>query len=119
MSIRFLLDQIFQHFFRIYAVGGRDSGQCLRTVEYYSPHTNKWMQCAQMTKRRGFVGVGVLHGYIYAAGGLDTPTCHPSSTRLCCVERYFRFLICSEIRSILTYVLDMIPKTTPGLRWRI
>uniref|UniRef100_A0A8C0BV77 Kelch like family member 4 n=1 Tax=Buteo japonicus TaxID=224669 RepID=A0A8C0BV77_9AVES len=43
---------------RLYAVGGRDGSSCLKSMECFDPHTNKWSICASMSKRRG--GVGVL-----------------------------------------------------------
>lgn len=55
----------------MYVVGGKDGSSCLKTVEQYDPHTNKWTLCASMIKRRGAVGVGVLNGYMYAVGGYD------------------------------------------------
>lgn len=42
---------------RLYAVGGRDGGACLRSVECYDPATNHWTNCAPMTRRRGGVSV--------------------------------------------------------------
>lgn len=74
---------------RLYAVGGRDGVSCLKTVEVYDPHTNKWSGCASMSKRRGCVGVAVLGGCLYALGGHDVPSVHPSAAKFDCVERYF------------------------------
>lgn len=39
--------------YRIYVCGGRDGSSCLRSLEYFDPHTNKWTLLAQMNKRRG------------------------------------------------------------------
>lgn len=44
---------------RLYAVGGRDGGACLRSVECYDPATNHWANCAPMTRRRGGVSVSI------------------------------------------------------------
>lgn len=44
---------------RLYAVGGRDGGACLRSVECYNPTTNHWSACAPMTRRRGGVSVSI------------------------------------------------------------
>lgn len=60
-----------KNLFRLYVVGGKDGSSCLKTVEQYDPHTNKWTLRASMIKRRGAVGVGVLNGYMYAVGGYD------------------------------------------------
>ncbi|XP_018011963.1 kelch-like protein 5 [Hyalella azteca] len=73
---------------KLYAVGGRDGSSCLRSVECYDPHTNRWTPCARMHQRRGGVGVGVLGGHLYAVGGHDAPASSPTVTRLQCVERY-------------------------------
>ena len=74
-------------FWRLYAVGGRDGSSCLRSVECFDPHTNRWTIVAPMTKRRGGVGVAVAHGYLYAFGGHDAPASNPSAARFDCVER--------------------------------
>nr|CAI5830283.1 unnamed protein product [Callosobruchus analis] len=50
---------------KLYAVGGRDGASCLRTVERYDPHANRWVQAPPLTRRRGGVGVAVAHGYLY------------------------------------------------------
>lgn len=53
---------------KLYAVGGRDGSSCLKSVECFDPHTNKWTLCAQMSKRRGGVGVTTWNGLLYAIG---------------------------------------------------
>lgn len=73
---------------KLYAVGGRDGASCLRTVECYDPHTNKWTSCSSMARRRGGVGVGVSNGFLYALGGQDAPANNPAASRFDCVERY-------------------------------
>ena len=73
--------------FRLYAVGGRDGSSCLRSVECYDPHTNKWSLCSPMSKRRGGVGVTTCGGFLYAVGGHDAPASNPQSSRFDCVER--------------------------------
>ena len=72
---------------RLYAVGGRDGSSCLRSVERYDPHTNRWTPCAPLNRRRGGVGLGVLNGHLYAVGGHDAPASSPTVNRLDCVER--------------------------------
>ena len=77
---------------RLYAVGGRDGSSCLRSVECFDPHTNKWSLCAPMSKRRGGVGVATCNGFLYAVGGHDAPASNPSSSRFDCVERSGRVI---------------------------
>lgn len=76
-------------FYRLYAVGGRDGSSCLKSVECFDPHTNKWTLCAQMSKRRGGVGVTTWNGLLYAIGGHDAPASNLTSRLSDCVERYF------------------------------
>jgi len=83
---------------RLYAVGGRDGSSCLRSVECYDPHTNKWMLCSPMAKRRGGVGVAACNGFMYAVGGHDAPASNPASSRFDCVERYVT--LCCIIRTV-------------------
>ena len=78
---------------RLYAVGGRDGSSCLRSVECFDPHTNKWNLCSPMTKRRGGVGVAVCNGFLYAVGGHDAPSSNPTSSRFDCVERYVNLIV--------------------------
>lgn len=73
---------------RLYAVGGRDGASCLRSVECYDPHINKWSVCSSMARRRGSVGVAVANGCLYAMGGQDAPANNPAASRFDCVERY-------------------------------
>jgi len=79
-------------------VGGRDGSSCLRSVECYDPHTNKWMLCSPMAKRRGGVGVAACNGFMYAVGGHDAPASNPASSRFDCVERFVLFRSASIIR---------------------
>uniref|UniRef100_A0A8B9Z2I2 Kelch like family member 5 n=1 Tax=Buteo japonicus TaxID=224669 RepID=A0A8B9Z2I2_9AVES len=72
----------------LYAVGGRDGSSCLKSVECFDPHTNKWTLCAQMSKRRGGVGVTTWNGFLYAIGGHDAPASNLTSRLSDCVERY-------------------------------
>ena len=74
-------------FYRLYAVGGRDGSSCLKSVECFDPHTNKWTLCAQMSKRRGGVGVTTWNGLLYAIGGHDAPASNLTSRLSDCVER--------------------------------
>lgn len=73
---------------RLYAVGGRDGSSCLRSVECFDPHTNKWSMCASMSKRRGGVGVATYNNFLYAVGGHDAPASNHCSRLSDCVERW-------------------------------
>lgn len=75
-------------FFRLFAVGGRDGSSCLRSVECFDPHTNKWSMCASMSKRRGGVGVATYNNFLYAVGGHDAPASNHCSRLSDCVERW-------------------------------
>lgn len=77
----------FIYSYRLYAVGGRDGSSCLKSVECFDPHTNKWTLCAQMSKRRGGVGVTTWNGLLYAIGGHDAPASNLTSRLSDCVER--------------------------------
>lgn len=83
----FLLYHSVCSFYRLYAVGGRDGSSCLKSVECFDPHTNKWTLCAQMSKRRGGVGVTTWNGLLYAIGGHDAPASNLTSRLSDCVER--------------------------------
>lgn len=85
---------------KLYAVGGRDGASCLRSVECYDPHTNKWTVCSPMARRRGGVGVAVANGYLYAMGGQDAPANNPAASRFDCVERYDPSMLFLFIESI-------------------
>ena len=49
--------------------GGRNGAQYFNSVERYDPVNNIWTAVVSMATRRGFVGVGVLDGCLYAVGG--------------------------------------------------
>lgn len=69
-------------------MGGRDGSSCLRSVECFDPHTNKWSMCAPMSKRRGGVGVATYNNFLYAVGGHDAPASNHCSRLSDCVERW-------------------------------
>lgn len=77
----------FVEIFRLFAVGGRDGSSCLRSMECFDPHTNKWSMCAPMSKRRGGVGVATYNNFLYAVGGHDAPASNHCSRLSDCVER--------------------------------
>lgn len=52
-----------------------DGTSDLATVESYDPVTNGWQPEVSMGTRRSCLGVAVLHGLLYAAGGYDGASC--------------------------------------------
>lgn len=73
---------------RIYVVGGRDGNIGLREVESFDPHTNRWIQCASMQKRRDNVAVAACNGFLYAIGGHDLLRANKAGVRHEDGERY-------------------------------
>lgn len=51
--------------------GGYDRGECLKTVELYDPHSNKWKKLPQMIVPRGRFDITVVNDRVYAIGGCD------------------------------------------------
>ena len=69
--------------YHLNSTNDRDGSSCLRSVECYDPHTNRWSSVSSMNKRRGGVAVGVLNGFMYAVGGHDAPAVsNPQQSRL-------------------------------------
>lgn len=65
----------------LYAIGGKESSESItRSVETFCMLDNKWKDTTGMIVRRQQLGVGVLDGKVYAAGGSD------GSLRLSSVE---------------------------------
>lgn len=60
---------LYPHLFRY------DGTSDLATVESYDPITNSWQPEVSMGTRRSCLGVAVLHGLLYAAGGYDGASC--------------------------------------------
>ncbi|MBN3322027.1 KLH17 protein, partial [Atractosteus spatula] len=58
-----------------------DGTSDLATVESYDPVTNSWQPEVSMGTRRSCLGVAVLHGLLYAAGGYDGASCLNSAER--------------------------------------
>ncbi|KAJ1471724.1 hypothetical protein T484DRAFT_1843024 [Baffinella frigidus] len=56
----------------IFAVGGSDGQVSQRSVERYDPAVDRWVAAAGMTTRRENLGVTVIDGEMYAAGGYDS-----------------------------------------------
>lgn len=67
--IRNFLMYLFSHQLRY------DGTSDLATVESYDPITNSWQPEVSMGTRRSCLGVAVLHGLLYAAGGYDGASC--------------------------------------------
>ncbi|CAF0897373.1 unnamed protein product [Adineta ricciae] len=56
----------------IFAVGGYDRGDCLDTIEQYSPIEDRWtLLSVPMISRRGRVSAAILNNKIYVCGGSD------------------------------------------------
>lgn len=64
---------------KIYAIGGRDNSTCLRSVESFDPHFNRWSHISPMNRRRGGLGVAVLRENLFAVGGHDQPGSNQNS----------------------------------------
>lgn len=56
---------------RLLVCGGYDRGECLRSVEAYSPQNNTWTAQPYMRQGRGRFDLTVLNGKAYAIGGCD------------------------------------------------
>ncbi|CAB3383101.1 Hypothetical predicted protein [Cloeon dipterum] len=62
--------------------GGYDRGECLKSVESYSPDGNIWATLAPMKEARGRFDIAVSGGKVYAVGGSN------GTTELTTVEMY-------------------------------
>ncbi|KAF4522492.1 hypothetical protein B566_EDAN002577 [Ephemera danica] len=62
--------------------GGYDRGECLKSVESYSPGNNVWATLAPMKEARGRFNIAVSGGRVYAVGGSN------GTTELSTVEMY-------------------------------
>lgn len=67
--LKYIYIYIFPHQLRY------DGTSDLATVESYDPITNSWQPEVSMGTRRSCLGVAVLHGLLYAAGGYDGASC--------------------------------------------
>ncbi|GMR43353.1 hypothetical protein PMAYCL1PPCAC_13548, partial [Pristionchus mayeri] len=56
---------------KIFAIGGYDGKDRLKSVDVYDAITDKWEKAADMSTERSAVGAGVIDGKIYAAGGYN------------------------------------------------
>lgn len=54
--------------------GGYDRGECLRSVELYSPANNEWRKLAPMLEARGRFNIAVINNKVYAVGGCNGTT---------------------------------------------
>lgn len=59
---------------KLFAVGGYDRGECLRSSEYFDIENNVWTNIPPMKVARGRVAVAVLNNKLYAVGGSDGHT---------------------------------------------
>ena len=69
-------------FGKLYAVGGHEISDPLRSVEVYDPKTKVWTNVASLVCARDAVPVMSFGGKLYAVGGFD------GSDYLCSVECY-------------------------------
>jgi kelch-like protein 8 len=60
---------------KLYAVGGHDGQEHLKSGEVFDPLINKWHPIAAMSKLRRGIALAYLNGPIYAVGGLDDMAC--------------------------------------------
>merc|ERR1712071_647280 len=56
---------------KIFAVGGFDGTNRLRSAEYYNDDENAWVPVANMINPRSNFGVEVIDGQIIAVGGFN------------------------------------------------
>ncbi|KAK0052955.1 kelch-like protein 8 [Biomphalaria pfeifferi] len=66
----------------LYAVGGHDGTDHLRSGEMFDPRSNTWKSISQMETLRRGIALACSGDVIYAVGGLDDATCFNT------VERY-------------------------------
>lgn len=55
----------------LFAIGGRNAGSCLNSVEYYVPGVNKWVSIAPMNAKRSYHQAGVANNILFVFGGYD------------------------------------------------
>ena len=67
----------------LYAIGGRDGGIFLSSMERYDPSSDRWETMQPISIPRGNFGVAVLGDRLYAAGGVEN-----GLTGLANMERY-------------------------------
>lgn len=57
---------------RVFAIGGLDDGfRAVKSLCSFDPSTGEWSRGADLPRARGAMGIAVLEGRIYAAGGQD------------------------------------------------
>ncbi|KAK9511199.1 hypothetical protein O3M35_005805 [Rhynocoris fuscipes] len=57
---------------KLLVCGGYDRGECLRSVELYSPETNSWASLSPMLEARGRFNIAILSsGEVYAIAGCN------------------------------------------------
>ncbi|KAL3871661.1 hypothetical protein ACJMK2_039645 [Sinanodonta woodiana] len=54
---------------KLFACGGYERGECLKSVEEYDPTTNKWTPLANLRGPRGRFNIAEIDGKIYVVGG--------------------------------------------------
>merc|ERR1712179_83965 len=71
---------------KIFALGGHDGSNRLKTVEMYDPSSNMWTEMPSMNRRRSDFGATVLEGKIFAVGGFDGQDVLSSVEYYCPIE---------------------------------
>lgn len=56
---------------KLFACGGYDRGECMKSTEQYSFEENVWTSLAEMKSPRGRFSISEYEGKIYACGGSD------------------------------------------------
>lgn len=54
---------------KLFACGGYDRGECLKSTEMYDPKLNKWLPAADMCVPRGRFSTEIVGNVVYAVGG--------------------------------------------------
>lgn len=54
---------------KLFACGGYDRGECMKSTEFYDSQTNKWIPAADMSVPRGRFSTENVQDEIYAVGG--------------------------------------------------
>jgi hypothetical protein len=77
--------------FFVYTIGGRSGLRMLHDLDRYDPHTNRWIQLADMPTARAGLASAIVGNSIYAIGGRRAPSgpcSQPPGGQVAKVERY-------------------------------
>ena len=76
---------------KLFALGGHDGFDRLKTVEMYDPKINMWTEMPSMLQKRSDFCVAVFHGKIFAIGGFDGQVYTPLLKILNCLITFLIF----------------------------